>query len=153
MLNFWSDFGHEERLGQEARGAAASGREQSARSKGSSFALQVERDGGSVPESRSPRSLTRCREYFEENVTPNEAGMQELKRPCRHLLKYPDLCQVLVRQAWYNKVARVVSDHAGDAVTRRSATGVVALYGSHVLKHPSNAQGSSQVQMKDTSSR
>ena len=32
------------------------------------------------------------------------------------------------------------SDHAGDAMTRRSTTGMVALYGLHVLKHSSNVQ-------------
>ena len=74
-------------------------------------------------------------------LTPTEAAMQDLKRVCRYLLKYPDLCQVFGRQAKPSKVRiQVDSDHAGDAVTRRSTTGMVALYGSHTLKHSSNVQ-------------
>ena len=50
-------------------------------------------------------------------VTPTEAAMQDLKRLCRYLLKYPDLCQVFGRQAKPSKVRiQVDSDHAGDAV-------------------------------------
>ena len=74
-------------------------------------------------------------------LTPTEAAMQDLKRLCRYLLKYPDLCQVFGRQAKPSKVRiQVDSDHAGDAVTRRSTTGMVGLYGSHTLKHSSNVQ-------------
>ena len=35
---------------------------------------------------------------------------------------------------------QVDADHGGDAVTRKSTTGMVAMYGMHVLKHSSNIQ-------------
>ena len=51
------------------------------------------------------------------------------------------MCQVFARQARPNKLRiQVDSDHAGDAMTRRSTTGIVALYGLRVLKHSSNVQ-------------
>ena len=37
-------------------------------------------------------------------------------------------------------VVQVDSDHAGCAVTRRSTTGMIALFGGHALKHASNVQ-------------
>ena len=74
-------------------------------------------------------------------VSPTEASLQDLKRLCRYLIKKPDVCQVFARQAKPSKLRiQVDSDHAGDAMTRRSTTGMVALYGLHVLKHSSNVQ-------------
>ena len=35
---------------------------------------------------------------------------------------------------------QVDADHGGDAVTRRSTTGMLAFFGRHVLKHSSNVQ-------------
>ena len=46
----------------------------------------------------------------------------------------PDISQAFSRQAKPSKLrVQVDSDHAGDAVTRRSTTGMMALYGEHVL--------------------
>ena len=74
-------------------------------------------------------------------VLPTEASLQDLKRLCRYLIRKPDVCQVFAKQARPNKLRiQVDSDHAGDAMTRRSTTGMVALYGLHVLKHSSNVQ-------------
>ena len=70
-----------------------------------------------------------------------EASLQDLKRLCRYLVKKPDISQVFSRRAKPSKLrVQVNSDHAGDAVTRRSTTGMIALYGEHVLKHASNVQ-------------
>ena len=74
-------------------------------------------------------------------VNPTEASLGDLKRLGRYLKKYPDFSQVFSRQKMPNKlVVQVDSDHAGCAVTRRSTTGMIALFGGHALKHASNVQ-------------
>ena len=74
-------------------------------------------------------------------VAPTEASLTDLKRLGRYLKKYPDFAQVFPHQARpkYVKV-QVDADHAGDAVTRRSTTGMIAFYGRHCVKHASNVQ-------------
>ena len=61
-------------------------------------------------------------------VSPTEATLADLKRLSRYLKKYPDVGQCFGSQ------------HGGDAVTRKSTTGMVAIFGTHVLKHGSDTQ-------------
>ena len=74
-------------------------------------------------------------------VSPTESNLADLKRLGRYLKKYPNFAQVFTTQAEPTSIkVQVDSDHAGDAVTRRSTTGMIALYGTHTLKHASNVQ-------------
>ena len=74
-------------------------------------------------------------------VSPTEASMSDLKRLVRYVKKYADFTQVFGQQKEPDQLRiQVDSDHAGCAVTRRSTTGMVALYGTHNLKHSSNIQ-------------
>ena len=74
-------------------------------------------------------------------VSPTESSLADLKRLGRYLKKYPNFAQVFATQAEPTSIkVQVDSDHAGDAVTRRSTTGMIALYGTHTLKHASNIQ-------------
>ena len=67
--------------------------------------------------------------------------MTDLKRLTRYLIRYPDFAQVFKAQKIPERlVIQVDSDHAGDTVTRKSTTGMIAFYGQHVLKHSSNVQ-------------
>ena len=57
------------------------------------------------------------------------------------MIRYPDFAQVFKAQKIPERlVIQVDSDHAGDTVTRKSTTGMIAFYGQHVLKHSSNVQ-------------
>lgn len=74
-------------------------------------------------------------------VSPTESSLADLKRLGRYLKKYPNFAQVFATQAEPTSTkVQVDSDHAGDAVTRRSTTGMIALYGTHTFKHASNVQ-------------
>ena len=74
-------------------------------------------------------------------VQPTEASLTDLKRLIRYLIRYPDFAQVFKSQKTPERlVIQVDSDHAGDTVTRKSTTGMIAYYGRHVLKHSSNVQ-------------
>ena len=74
-------------------------------------------------------------------IQPTEASLTDLKRLIRYLIKYPNFAQVFKEQRMPEKlVIQVDSDHAGDAVTRKSTTGMIAYFGQHVLKHASNVQ-------------
>ena len=74
-------------------------------------------------------------------VSPTEAKLADLKRLIRYLKKYPDVGQCFGSQQVPSKLrVQVDADHGGDAVTRKSTTGMVAIYGTHVLKHSSNIQ-------------
>ena len=74
-------------------------------------------------------------------VQPTEASLTDLKRLIRYLIKYPNFAQVFKEQRMPEKlVIQVDSDHAGDAITRKSTTGMIAYFGQHVLKHASNVQ-------------
>ena len=67
--------------------------------------------------------------------------MTDLKRLIRYLIGYPDFAQVFKAQKTPERlVIQVGSDHAGDTVTRKSTTGMIAFYGQHVLKHSSIVQ-------------
>ncbi len=68
-------------------------------------------------------------------VNPTEASLGDLKRLGRYLKMFPDFSQMFSRQKMPSKlVVQVDSDHAGCAVTRRSTTGMIALFGGHALK-------------------
>ena len=74
-------------------------------------------------------------------VNPTEAKWSDLKRLGRFLKKYPDFTQIFAEQRMPSSIrVQVDSDHAGCAVTRRSTTGMIALFGVHTLKHASNVQ-------------
>ena len=74
-------------------------------------------------------------------VSPTEAKLADLKRLIRYLKKYPDVGQCFGSQQIPSRLrVQVDADHGGDAVTRKSTTGMVAMYGMHVLKHSSNIQ-------------
>ena len=74
-------------------------------------------------------------------VQPTEASLTDLKRLIRYLIRYPDFAQVFKAQRTPERlVIQVDNDHAGDTVTRKSTTGMIAFYGQHVLKHSSNVQ-------------
>ena len=61
-------------------------------------------------------------------VSPTE--VTDLKRLGRYLKKCPDFAQVFPQQARPKFVkVEVDADHAGDVVTRRSTTGMIAFYG------------------------
>ena len=73
-------------------------------------------------------------------VSPTEAKLADLKRLIRYLKKYPDVGQCFVSQQMPSKLRiQVDADHGGDAVTRKSTTGMVAIFGTHI-KHSSNIQ-------------
>ena len=68
-------------------------------------------------------------------VNPTEAKWSDLKRLGRFLKKYPDFTQIFAEQRMPSSIrVQVDSDHAGCAVTRRSTTGMIALFGVHTLK-------------------
>ena len=74
-------------------------------------------------------------------VQPLEADWQNLKRLGRYLKKHPYARLVFGPQKEPGKLkVQVDSDHAGDAVTRRSTTGMVVYHGRHPIKHSSNVQ-------------
>ena len=74
-------------------------------------------------------------------VQPTEASLTDLKRLIRYLIRYLDFAQVFKAQKAPERLAvQVDSDHAGDTVTRKSTTGMIAYYVQHVLKHSSNVQ-------------
>jgi hypothetical protein len=74
-------------------------------------------------------------------VQPTEASLTDLKRLVRYLIRFPDIGQVFTKQTLPEKLTiQVDADHGGDAVTRRSTTGMLAFFGRHVLKHSSNVQ-------------
>ena len=74
-------------------------------------------------------------------VQPTEASLTDLKRLIRYLIRYPDFAQVVKAQKTPERlVIQVDGDHARDAVTRKSTTGMIAFYGQHALKHSSNVQ-------------
>lgn len=74
-------------------------------------------------------------------VSPSEAKLSDLKRLGRYLKKFPNFSQVFVAQRMPSSIrVQVDSDHAGCAVTRRSTTGMIALFGTHAVKHASNVQ-------------
>ena len=72
---------------------------------------------------------------------PKLAHWELLKRLARYLIKYPNICLVYHQQRMpdFLRIA-VDSDFAGDKVGRRSTTGMVQFFGSHVLKATSNLQ-------------
>ena len=54
---------------------------------------------------------------------------------------YPDVAQVFSSQQMPTKLrVQVDADHGGDAVTRKSTTGMVAIFSTHALKRSSNVQ-------------
>ena len=68
-------------------------------------------------------------------------SLTDLKRLIRYLIRYPDVAQVFKAQKTPERlVIQVGSDHAGDTMTRKSTTGMIAFYVQHVLKHSSNVQ-------------
>ena len=67
--------------------------------------------------------------------------MTQLKRIARYLIGRPRCVQEFAHQKLQTKLKAVVdSDAAGDAVTRRSTTGVTLVMGQHLLRHGSNLQ-------------
>ena len=69
-------------------------------------------------------------------VNPTEAKWSDLKRLGRFLKKYPGFTQIFAEQRMPNSIrVQVDSGHAGCAVTRRSTTGMMALF-----EHASNVQ-------------
>ena len=72
---------------------------------------------------------------------PKLAHWELLKRLARYLIKYPNVCLVYHQQRMpdFLRIA-VDSDFAGSKVGRRSTTGMVQFFGSHVLKATSNLQ-------------
>ncbi|OLP90367.1 putative mitochondrial protein [Symbiodinium microadriaticum] len=74
-------------------------------------------------------------------VMPTEADWANLKRLGRYLKQCPYAKLVCEAQKEPDKLrVQVDADHAGDAVTRRSTTGMIAFYGRHPIKHASNVQ-------------
>ena len=74
-------------------------------------------------------------------VMPTDADWGNLKRLARYLKQYPYAKLVYEQQREPTKLRiQVDADHAGDAVTRRSTTGMIAFYGQHPIKHSSNVQ-------------
>ena len=75
-------------------------------------------------------------------ASPKRAHSEELKRLVRYLLKYPIGFLRFRRQP--KDVATLTvytdSDWAGDALRRRSTTGLAILRGSHLLRHASALQ-------------
>jgi len=70
-------------------------------------------------------------------VQPTEASLTDLKRLIRYLIRYLDFAQVFKAQKAPERLAvQVDSDHAGDTVTRKSTTGMIAYY----VQHSSNVQ-------------
>ena len=74
-------------------------------------------------------------------VAPNAADFQRLKRLARFLAGCPRLVLVFKPQILQTRLTvEVDSDHAGDLITRRSTTGVVCMFGSHVIRTSSSLQ-------------
>lgn len=89
----------------------------------------------------SPDISHTVKDLAREMVNLTEAKWSDQKRLGRFLKKYPDFTQIFAEQRMPSSIpVQVDSDHAGCAVTRRSTTGMLALFGSHTLKHGSNVQ-------------
>ncbi len=72
---------------------------------------------------------------------PTEAHFEDLKRVGRYLKGRPSLASRYWQRPFPSKVtATVDSDHAGDKTTRKSTTGMVLRFGSHVLRASSSLQ-------------
>ena len=66
-------------------------------------------------------------------VQLTEASLTDLKRRLiRYLIRYPDFAQLFKAQKTPERlVIQVDSNHAGDTVTRKSTTGMIAFDGQH----------------------
>ena len=72
---------------------------------------------------------------------PNEFDLSQLKRTARYLKRYPRAVLVYPQQSMPWKVdGWVDSDHAGDIVTRKSTSGSVGMFGTHLIKSSSTVQ-------------
>jgi hypothetical protein len=72
---------------------------------------------------------------------PRVGHMTQLKRIARYLIGRPRCVQEFAHQKLQTRLRAIVdSDAAGDAVTRRSTTGVTLMVGQHLLRHGSNLQ-------------
>lgn len=74
---------------------------------------------------------------------PKECHLSGLKKVARYLKFRPCMYQSFVRQSPDTPlICHVDSDWAGDAVTRRSTTGMIIRRGRHLLRHSSTLQSS-----------
>ena len=72
---------------------------------------------------------------------PRELDCIPLKRAARYLLGKPKAALIYRRQKHVDKITVfVVSDFAGDPVTRKNTTGFVAQIGNHTVKAGSKLQ-------------
>ncbi|CAE7854404.1 GIP [Symbiodinium necroappetens] len=87
------------------------------------------------------RSLVMRAAYLSQDRADLGQTGANLKRLGRYLKQYPYAKLVYEAQKEPDKLrVQVDADHAGDAVTRRSTTGMIAFYGRHPIKHASNVQ-------------
>ena len=79
---------------------------------------------------------------------PREASMQELNRLARYLKGRPRCVLIYERRDARNAVIRGVrtdSDWAGEAISRKSTTGMVMRRGKHLIRHGSTLQASTSL--------
>jgi hypothetical protein len=96
-------------------------------------AAYLAQDRGDIGE--ATKNLARCMK------APHSAAWDKLTRLGKYLVKYPQVAKVFRRQAVPKKLRIFVdTDHAGCAVTRKSTTGLTAMFGNHCVKHASNLQ-------------
>ena len=73
---------------------------------------------------------------------PNEYDLTELKRLGRYLMRKPRSVLMFEEQPEPRELeAWVDSDYAGDVISRKSTSGLVLMYGKHLLKSSSSVQG------------
>ena len=84
-----------------------------------------------------------CKSLARSMSSPTESSMRDLKRLGRYLAGHRRATCVFRAQSSPScLLVEGDSDHAGCILTRRSTTGLAALYGDHLLKHGSWLQAS-----------
>ena len=81
---------------------------------------------------------------------PTPGSLRELKKVARYLLGTKHMALHLFRQNFPSSIStHVDSDFAGCRSTRKSTTGMVQMVGEHAVKHSSNLQGATGLNVSE----
>ena len=81
---------------------------------------------------------------------PTPGSLRDLKKVARYLLGTKHMAQHLFRQTFPSSISTYVDiDFAGCRRTRRSTTGMVQMVGEHAVKHTSNLQGATRLNVSE----
>ena len=90
----------------------------------------------------------KCLARSTAKATPG--SLRDLKKVARHLLGTNHMALHLFRQTFPSCISTYVDcDFAGCRSTRRSTTGMVQMVGEHVVKHTSNLQGATVLNVSE----